>query len=119
MDWLLARQDTIQKKLASRHLGKGSMVLYDLSSSYFEGATCPLAQRGCSRLHCSAGRAANIAGVQTRSLFSVAGGCRTEEQFVGSHPALRCREALQLALHIVPGGLLCGRRQCLQHVDDG
>ncbi len=49
MDWLLARQDTIQKKLASRHLGKGAMVLYDLSSSYFEGATCPLARRGYSR----------------------------------------------------------------------
>jgi transposase len=49
MDWLLERQDTIQKKLAARHLGKGSMVLYDLSSSYFEGTTCPLAQRGYSR----------------------------------------------------------------------
>ncbi len=49
MDWLLERQDTIQKKLASRHLGKGAMVLYDLSSSYFEGSTCPLAQRGYSR----------------------------------------------------------------------
>ena len=49
MDWLVARQDTIQKKLAQRHLGKGSMVLYDLSSSYFEGVTCPLARRGYSR----------------------------------------------------------------------
>lgn len=49
MDWLLARQDAIQKKLAQRHLGEGSMVLYDLSSSYFEGSTCPLAARGYSR----------------------------------------------------------------------
>ena len=49
MDWLLERQDTIQKKLATRHLSAGAMVLYDLSSSYFEGSTCPLAQRGYSR----------------------------------------------------------------------
>ena len=42
MDWLLARQDAIQKKLASRHLSEGGLVLYDLSSSYFEGTTCPL-----------------------------------------------------------------------------
>ena len=49
MDWLLARQDTIQKKLATRHLHEGGVVLYDLSSSYFEGSTCPLAKRGYSR----------------------------------------------------------------------
>src|SRR5271169_1934597 len=49
MDWLLARQDTIQKKLAARHLSAGSLVLYDLTSSYFEGTTCPLARLGYSR----------------------------------------------------------------------
>ncbi|MCK9516627.1 MAG: IS1634 family transposase, partial [Ottowia sp.] len=49
MDWLLARQGRIQKKLAARHLHEGGLVLYDLSSSYFEGATCPLAARGYSR----------------------------------------------------------------------
>ena len=49
MDWLIARQDRIQKKLAARHLDEGSLVLYDLSSSYFEGTTCPLAQLGYSR----------------------------------------------------------------------
>ena len=49
MDWLLERQDAVQKKLATRHLSAGAMVLYDLSSSYFEGSTCPLAQRGYSR----------------------------------------------------------------------
>jgi transposase len=49
MDWLLARQDTIQKKLAARHLAAGSLVLYDLTSSYFEGTTCPLAKLGYSR----------------------------------------------------------------------
>ena len=49
MDWLLAHQDTIEKKLATRHLSVGGLVLYDLSSSYFEGTTCPLAKRGYSR----------------------------------------------------------------------
>jgi transposase len=49
MDWLLAGQSRIQKKLAARHLHEDSLVLYDLSSSYFEGKTCPLAQRGYSR----------------------------------------------------------------------
>jgi transposase len=49
MDWLLAHQDTIQSKLAARHLSEGGLVLYDLSSSYFEGSTCPLAKLGHSR----------------------------------------------------------------------
>ena len=49
MDWLLARQSAIQKKLAARHLSAGGLVLYDLSSSYFEGTTCPLAKLGHSR----------------------------------------------------------------------
>ena len=49
MDWLLERQDAIQKKLAARHLSEGALVLYDLSSSYFEGSSCPLAKLGYSR----------------------------------------------------------------------
>jgi len=49
MDWLLSRQEAIQKKLAARHLRPGSLVLYDLSSSYFEGTTCPLAKLGYNR----------------------------------------------------------------------
>jgi transposase len=49
MDWLLTRQDAIQKKLSRRHLSEGGLVLYDLSSSYFEGTTCPLAKLGHNR----------------------------------------------------------------------
>jgi hypothetical protein len=49
MDWLLERQDGIEKKLAARHLGEGAVALYDLSSSYFEGSCCPLAKLGYSR----------------------------------------------------------------------
>jgi transposase len=48
MDWLVARQARIERRLASRHLDH-TLVLYDVTSSYFEGRTCPLAQRGYSR----------------------------------------------------------------------
>ena len=49
MDWLLQRQVSIETALAKRHLHDDTLVLYDLTSSYFEGRTCPLAQRGYSR----------------------------------------------------------------------
>src|SRR3954454_13295125 len=49
MDWLLARQKDIEKKLARRHLAEGAVVLYDVSSSYYEGHTCPLACYGHDR----------------------------------------------------------------------
>src|SRR5437867_13408613 len=49
MHWLLARQATIEKKLAARHLHAGGLVLYDLSSSDFEGTCCPLAKLGHNR----------------------------------------------------------------------
>ena len=49
MDWLLEHQAHIEKKLAARHLADGSLALYDLTSSYFEGVTCPLAELGYSR----------------------------------------------------------------------
>ena len=51
MDWLLERQEKIENALAKRHLGSGCTVLYDLSSSYFEGRSCPLAKYGYSRDH--------------------------------------------------------------------
>jgi len=49
MDWLLKRQDSIGKKLSARHLDDDGLALYDLSSSYFEGTTCPLAALGHNR----------------------------------------------------------------------
>src|SRR4051794_30933423 len=49
MDWLLARQAAIETKLARRHLSDGAMVLYDVTSSYYEGKTCPLACFGHDR----------------------------------------------------------------------
>ncbi len=49
MDWLLDRQEDIESKLAGRHFEKNGLVLYDLTSSYFEGRTCPLAALGHNR----------------------------------------------------------------------
>ena len=49
MDWLLARQERIEQRLAKRHLQPGGVVLFDLSSTYLEGEHCPLAKRGHSR----------------------------------------------------------------------
>ena len=49
MDWLLPRQARIEEKLAARHLQPATVVLYDVTSTYFEGRRCPLAQYGHSR----------------------------------------------------------------------
>jgi len=49
MDWLVQRQPAIEQKLAKKHLQEGSLVLYDLSSSYYTGRCCSLAQYGHNR----------------------------------------------------------------------
>ena len=49
LDWLLPQQSKLEAALARRHLGEGSLVLYDVSSTYFEGHCCPLARYGHSR----------------------------------------------------------------------
>src|ERR671922_321602 len=49
MDWLIERQERIEDRLARRHLKDGELVLYDVSSSYFEGRSCELAKLGYSR----------------------------------------------------------------------
>ena len=49
MDWLLPRQARIEQQLARRQLSNGGLVLYDLTSTYFEGRHCPLAKLGPSR----------------------------------------------------------------------
>ena len=49
LDWLLERQDAVEAALAKRHLAGGTLVLYDVSSSYVEGRCCPLAKRGHNR----------------------------------------------------------------------
>jgi transposase len=49
LDWLHERQPAIECELAKRHLNGGTLVLYDVSSSYMEGRCCPLASRGYNR----------------------------------------------------------------------
>ena len=49
LDWLLARQHDVEKRLARKHLKGGCLVLYDVSSSYVEGRCCELAKRGYNR----------------------------------------------------------------------
>jgi hypothetical protein len=49
MDWALARKDSIETQLATRHLADGTLVLYDVSSAAFEGRTCPLGAIGHAR----------------------------------------------------------------------
>jgi len=51
LDWLLERQPAVERALVSRHLPAGSVVLYDVSSSYFTGRRCELARHGHSRDH--------------------------------------------------------------------
>jgi len=66
MDWLLKRQGRIEKNLAARHLGEGGMVLYDVSSSYYEGHSCALAHRGHDR-DGSKGRPIIVYGLMTNA----------------------------------------------------
>src|SRR5712671_5058440 len=66
MDWLLERKPRIEKKLAEHHLVEGSLVLYDVSSSYYEGRTCRLAQFGHDR-DGKKGRPIIVYGVMTDS----------------------------------------------------
>ena len=49
LDWLVGQQERIEQALARRHLQNGTLVLYDVTSTYFEGRTCPLARLGYSR----------------------------------------------------------------------
>ena len=49
LDWLIGQQERIERALARRHLHNATLVLYDVTSTYFEGRTCPLARLGHSR----------------------------------------------------------------------
>jgi hypothetical protein len=49
LDWLRKRKERIEAKLAKRHLGEGTLLLYDVTSTYFEGRACPLAKLGHNR----------------------------------------------------------------------
>ena len=69
MDWLLARQERIERRLAQRHLHEGAPVFADVSGSYYEGRTCPLMRFGYHR----DGKRGKPQVVYT--VLSAAGGC--------------------------------------------
>jgi transposase len=64
MDWLVQRQLRIEKKLAKRHLFSGDSVFYDVTSSYYEGTTCRLAEFGYNR-DAKRGKTSIVWGVMT------------------------------------------------------
>ena len=62
LDWLLDRQERIEDRLARRHLADGELVLYDVSSSYFEGRSVPAGEARATRATASAGRCRSSTG---------------------------------------------------------
>ena len=76
MDWLVDGQEAIEQRLAKKHLTSGSLVQYDLISSYFEGRCCPLAKRGyyrdrkCAKLQIVFGLLWTTRGVSWRWRYS-------------------------------------------------
>src|SRR5487761_2194954 len=91
MDWLLTRQPRIERGLAKRELQDGAMVLYDLTSTYFEGRHCPLAKLGHSRDDKS-GNPQLVFGLLTNAL-----GCPVAVEVFAGITSARIREDLPAA----------------------
>lgn len=66
LDWLIVRLENIEKNLAQKHLLEGSLILYDLTSTYVEGNSCPLATYGYNRDKTDSSRCAACAPVSSR-----------------------------------------------------
>jgi hypothetical protein len=115
MDWLLARQATIETSLARRHLSEGSMVLYDLSSSWMEGTHCPLALRGYSRDHKS-GKAQIEYGLLTDaegrpvSVEVFPGNTADPTAFISALEAVRTRFFLKEVVMVGDRGMITSAR---------
>ena len=115
MDWLLSRQGAIESALARRHLSAGSMVLYDLSSSWMEGTHCPLAARGYSRDHKS-GKAQIEYGLMTDaegrpiSIEVFSGNTADPTAFVSAVEAVRSRFTLEKVVFVGDRGMITSAR---------
>jgi hypothetical protein len=115
MDWLFARQGTIEASLARRHLSEGSMVLYDLSSSWMEGTHCPLALRGYSRDHKS-GKAQIEYGLLTDaegrpvSVEVFPGNTADPTAFISAVEAVRTRFFLKEVVMVGDRGMITSAR---------
>ena len=114
MDWLLERQERIERSLAKRHLEEGSLVLCDLTSVWMEGTRCPLARRGHSgtagRARCRSPRSAGATRTAVRCRWSVPGNT-ADPNTVGSQVAA-VRERFSLARVVLVGdrGMLTAAR---------
>jgi transposase len=124
MDWLLERQNMIENALAKRHFAEGGLVLYDLTSTYFEGRHCHLAHLGHSRDD-KGGKPQIVFGLLTNSE-----GCPVAvEVFQGNTadpktvPAqvkkLRERFGLQQVVFVGDRGMITSARLREDFTDDG
>lgn len=115
MDWLVGRQGRIEQTLAKRHLAEGGLVLYDLSSSWMEGATCPLAARGYSR-DGKAGKAQIEYGLMTDaegrpvSVEVFAGNTADPTAFVAAVNTVRERFGLERVVMVGDRGMITSAR---------
>ena len=115
MDWLVGRQGVIESGLVKTHLGPGSMVLYDLSSSWVEGSHCPLAARGYSRDH-KAGKAQIEYGLMTDtagrplSIEVFPGNTADPTAFIAAVEAVRGRFGLKDVIMVGDRGMITTTR---------
>jgi hypothetical protein len=115
MDWLVERQPRIEAKLAKRHLQDGALVLYDTSSTYFEGRRCPLAKRGHSKdgkkgkLQIVFGLLCNAAGCPVA--VEVFGGNTADPATLGAQiEKIRVRFGLERVIWVGDRGLITAAR---------
>ncbi len=115
MDWVVSRQGAIEQSLARRHLSEGSMVLYDLSSSWMEGSHCPLAARGYSRDHKS-GKAQIEYGLMTDaegrpvSIEVFSGNTADPTAFVSAVETVRTKFKLERVVLVGDRGMITSAR---------
>lgn len=115
MDWLVARQGSIERSLCARHLSVGSRVLYDLSNSWMEGSHCPLAARGYSRDHKS-GKAQIEYGLMTDaegrpiSIEVFAGNTADPTAFIAAVEAVRTKFKLKEVVLVGDRGMITSAR---------
>jgi hypothetical protein len=115
MDWLLPRQERVEQALAQRHLSEGTLALYDLTSTYFEGRHCPLARRGYSRdgkrgtLQIVFGLLTNASGCPV-AVEVFAGNTSDPDTVAGQVRRMRARFHLQRVVLVGDRGLLTSAR---------
>lgn len=115
MDWLLARQERIEERLAQRYLTPGGVVLYDLTSTYVEGEHCPLAKRGYSRdgkpgkAQIEFGLLTNAQGVPV-AIEAFAGNTGDSATFQGQVKKVRDRFGVREVVWVADRGMLTSRQ---------